>query len=108
MIGGGFDEGVEELRLIRVGFDELFGMPLHSDQEAVGVGGFGGFHDTVGTPGDDSEAFSQVLNRLMVVGVNLEIGRAEDGAELGVGLERDEVIHVAMISANFRGDVLNE
>ena len=81
MLLGCFDECFKKFGFVGTGFDEPLGMPLHAYQKARGVGGFGCFHDAIGTHCHDAEAFPEILDGLVVVRVHLEAGGLEIAAE---------------------------
>jgi len=75
------DEGFQEFCLEFVFWDHFFGMPLDADEEAVWVGGLGGFDDAIGAFGRDSEPFADSSDGLMVEGVYFEFRLTVDLTE---------------------------
>src|SRR5438093_7838477 len=75
------DQRREQIARGGIARDELFGMPLHADDEAVAVRQLDALDDPVGGPGNLAEAAAERLDRLVVHAVHLELERAEDLAE---------------------------
>ena len=83
-------------------------MPLDADEEAVRVGGLGGFDDAIGALSDESESFAETADGLVVKRVHFEFGCAENFAETGIGFEGDLVSGNAVTDTEFGRDVLDE
>src|SRR5207245_10730853 len=71
----------EEAACDGVARDELFGMPLHADDEAVAVRQLDSLDDSVGGPGGLAEPAAERLDRLVVHAVHRELERPDDGRE---------------------------
>lgn len=104
---GGLDKGSEKLGLYLI-FGEAFRVPLHADEKALRIGRLGSLDDPFGTARDDPKPFAKILYGLVVEGVYLERGVAENACEARVGLEGDGMDGVAVVDTEAAGDVLHE
>src|SRR5438874_475710 len=93
---GGVDDGGKKCPRGGVVADELFGMPLHRDDEAAAVGVLEGLDHIVGSPADVTKIAAQAMHGLVMEAVHAQLRGPEDRAEpRALGLQ----LHVV------RGDV---
>ena len=87
---GGLDERLEQ-RQLAGDARKAFGVPLHADHELVAVGRLDGLDDAVGRPRDGPQALAELVDRLMVEGVDLDLERPDDLGEAAVGVDPHRV-----------------
>src|ERR671937_2175056 len=74
----GIDDGGKKCARGRVVADELFGVPLHGDDEAATVGVLERLDDVVGRPADVTKLTAEAMNGLMMEAVHAQLRAPDD------------------------------
>src|SRR2546426_3179825 len=77
----GVDDGGKQCTRGRVVADEVFGMPLHGDDEAPLIGVLERLDHVVGRPPDLPQVAPEAVNRLVGEAVHAKLGDSDDGAD---------------------------
>ena len=84
-----FEQVIEDA--IKDGMGHFFGVKLHTDNATVWR--FNAFYNAVFAAGTDIEFSANRIEPLQVIAIGRTFGLAQNGREMGIGIERNRVIN---------------